>query len=127
MAKTYDTYQKLKGEDRTMSRPTRKESIEARIEAAVEQTELLQDVGRRVKHFIEAYERCMDMELKHIAEARLAEDWNPDSFKGKIVRNMEDDLQLLRSATDSPENARLHLDDLKILLDQFPQQLDIRI
>lgn len=112
MAKTFETYARLRDENATTHRP-----LEDRIDGAVELTELLQDVRRRVTEFVHAYEAAYDMELGHIVETRGAEDYKPESRRARVADNMELDLQSLSGLP----GARLLLDDVKILLEKFPQ------
>lgn len=117
MAKIFDTYERLRDANAATHR-----SLETRLEEAVEQTELLQDVRRRVDAFVKAYEAMFAPEVDHVRYTREQEGYDPESRAARVADNMEMDLQTLRSAPSRPENARLLFDDLKILLDQFPQK-----
>lgn len=118
MAKTFETYERLRDENAATHR-----KLEERIEGAVELTELLQDVRRRVGAFVIAYEKMFAPEVDHVKYTREQETYDPESRAARVADNMEMDLQTLRPAPAQPDNARLLLDDLKILLDKFPQQV----
>ncbi len=117
MAQIFETYERLQKENHDSSN-----KLEDRLEGAVEITELLQDVRRRVQAFVEAYDQMFAPEVDHVKYVREQENYDPEGRAAKVADNMEMDLQTLRSAPAQPDNARLFLDDLKVLLDQFPQK-----
>jgi len=114
MAKTYDDYQQT---DVQKARENGEEIIE-RVAKAMDRTEILQDVRRRVTAFVKAYEADVLIEVEHIAKVREAEGYDPASRVARVADNMEQDIQALAG----PPGKKLLLDDLKILLDQFPQK-----
>lgn len=93
MAETYDTYLKNKAVGEEDPRPP----MDRLLDAAVSQTELLQDVRTRVETFVKAYQRWADLdEVYHVVKG-------------------------LPHEADQPEPL-LYFDDLRILLERFPQQ-----
>lgn len=114
MAKTFEDYQAT---DPEKAREERTDVIE-RVAAAMDRTEILQDVARRVAQFVSAYEEMCAMELNHIREVRGEDGYDPDSRRARVAANMEQDLQNLAGLPGS----KLLLDDVKVLLDQFPQK-----
>lgn len=91
MAETFEQYEKNKALVRHSP------SLEMLIDTAMNQTELLQGVVRRVQAFVEAYQEWDDLEPSY-QELRSVSRENGD---------------LLGTLT---------FDDLKILLDKFPQR-----
>lgn len=118
MAETFEQYEKNKAQSRPVQE-NRWMSIEDRMDVAMNQTELLKGVCARVKAFVEAYEGFMEFEIKRVKEIRE----NPEATgrARSIADNMELDTQTLCAAPDEPQNARLLLDDLKVLLDQMAE------
>lgn len=118
MAQTYDDYERLKG----TALPGSGCSIEDRMDKAVEQTELLQDVRRRVERFIEAYEDLNGISVATVTEMRGRSDASERTLR--IADNIERSYQEIYSQghLGAKDFSAITLDDLKILLDQFPQK-----
>jgi hypothetical protein len=120
MAEIYDNYTVNAKQLDVKSRQDSRTFGKALFDVAMDQTDLLKEVRRRVQAFVDAYEPYMAMEVEHIAELRARPNVT-DRLKA-VADNMELDVQTLRSAPADPKNTHLFLDDLKILLDQFPQK-----
>jgi hypothetical protein len=121
MGKTYDEYEKNKATADTTPGPNRARFTE-RLDAAQDQRELLQGVRARVEMFVEAYEDSYAPELRDLAAMRAHENLTP--VQTAMLRNMERDLQQVTTTGRRPDGLPyvLTLDDLKVLLDQFPQK-----
>lgn len=121
MAETYDTYLKNKNQSENQGLPGQ-QSIVDRLESAVSQTELLQDVRRRVEAFVKAYEHLNRFGFQEAAKIRSRD--NPTERSLRIADAIEQQTQEIytQGHKGSSEFTALTLDDLKILLDQFPQQ-----
>jgi gas vesicle protein len=109
MAETFEKYQELKDSDGTHI------ALEKKLDIAMDMTELLKDVRRRVEAFVKAYEE--DIVPEELAAQRMRE----TGFEGR-ARVILDDLQNVQSVQDEQGKVQLRLDDVKILLDKFPQQ-----
>jgi hypothetical protein len=126
MAETYEQYEKNKqtaSKEGWTGSPAARPTFEDRLEAAMDQTELLKAVRRRVETFLRIYEE-RNADLRETAQAQR------EHGQGHMARAMADrmeaDYQEVAtvsgySRTDSPEE-RLLLDDLKVLLAEFPQK-----
>ena len=114
MAETYEQYEKNRAKGLVTNR-----SLEERVEAALDQTELFQGVRARVERFLAAYEGFMEFEREHAQAIR--NDPVASERALMIAMNMERSIQELASVPDEPKSSLL-LDDLRILLDQFPQK-----
>jgi hypothetical protein len=117
MAETYEQYEKNK--QGTVER----EAFDDRLSAAMDQTVLLKAVRRRVETFVRIYEE-RNREL--LEKARKMREEGSGIRTAAIAGGMEHDYQEVAtvsgySRAKNPEE-RLLLDDLKILLDQFPQE-----
>lgn len=112
MAETFEKYTKMRDTGGHLP-------LEQKIDLAMDQGELIRGVAARVTAYVRAYEGFMEWERKHVKEVRE----NPDATERarSIADNMELDYQTLMSAPDDPKNARLLLDDLKVLLDLLPE------
>jgi hypothetical protein len=118
MAKTFETYERLRDENTATHR-----KMEDRIEGAVEQTELLQDVRRRVQAFVDAYEE-LNAEYLKTAQALRGRSEKTDRQEA-MAANIERDYQEIytQGHHGAEDFTAITLDDLKVLLDQFPQQV----
>lgn len=117
MAKTYDDYERLRDENAAIHR-----KLEDRIEGAVELTELLQDVRRRVEAFITEYEVLNEDYLK-TARSILDREDKTDRQERVASNIMRDYQEIYAQGHHKPEGpTAIVLDDLKVLLDQFPQK-----
>jgi hypothetical protein len=118
MAKTFETYERLRDENAATHR-----KLEDRIEGAVELTELLQDVRRRVQAFVDAYE-TLNAEYLKTAQA-LRDHPKKTDRQAIIAANIERDYQEIYAQGHHGDETftAIALDDLKILLDKFPQQV----
>lgn len=120
----YDRYERLRDANNAGFR-----KLETRLEEAVELTELLQDVGNRVKAFIQAYEELNGISLATVKEIRDRTEQSPRSMA--IADNIERDYQQIykQGHEGAKDFTSINLDDLKVLLDFFAerQQLDVRI
>lgn len=116
MAETYEQYLKKTAEatDPT-GEASRWMSIEDRMGAAMDLTELLQGVRLRVEAFIEYYGAHVAEVLPFITEQRE----KGTSMALKVAELAELDIQTVNPGDGK---TRLFLDDLKVLLDQLPQK-----
>jgi hypothetical protein len=110
MAETYRKYRENR--ERSASR-----SMETRVNAIMDQTELLVSVCTRVQAFVDAYMGVVDSEIKRVAEIR--NDPKASERSRSVADNMELDVQTLYATPNDP-SARLLLDDLIVLLEQLP-------
>jgi len=126
MAETYDQYKRNRRLARERPPVTGVESAisatETRLNAALDQAELLRGVYARVKAFLEIYEDHNKDLLK------AAESFHQDAQgirSAAIAQRMEDTYQEVATVSgySRPKNPeeRLLLDDLKVLLDQMPE------
>jgi uncharacterized protein YyaL (SSP411 family) len=115
MAKTFESYERLRDENAATHR-----KLDDRIEGAVELTELLQDVRRRVQAFVDAYEELNEDYLK---SAQALRDRPEKTDRQEIMAaNIERDYQEIYTQRHPgvADVTAIALDDLKILLDKFP-------
>lgn len=103
MAKTFDEYQRLKSTGGTLP-------LEEKLNAAMDQTELIQGVCARVTAFVKAYE------LDTLPEALAVENMRENGHESRAAA-LSQDIQTLKSSMGTEGRVRLLLDDLKILLD----------
>lgn len=125
MGNVYEQYEKNQAVNAKSASELRKEglTLEDRVGAAMDQTELLQEVGRRVTAFVEAYERLNSLSLEEAKALRARPDQTERTRR--IADNIELAHQQLYTQGHPGQSGftALNLDDLKILLDQFPQGL----
>jgi hypothetical protein len=119
MAETYEQYlKKTAATTDPTGEASRWMSVEDRMGAAMDLTELLQQVRLRVEAFIERYEAEIADTMEFIAEQRA----KGTSLSVRTADLAELDIQAVAALSNPAEGkTRLTLDDLKILLQKFPQ------
>lgn len=122
MGNVYEQYEKNR-ENMKTGGEYKSGALYDRIDAAMDQTELLKDVRRRVTAFVEAYETLNSGALEEVELLRSRE--NPTDRVKAIADNIERDYQEVytQGHHGKEDFTAITLDDLKILLDQFPQGL----
>lgn len=114
MAETYEQYLKN-------ARAQQDRVMENSVGAAMDQVDLLRGVRQRVQEFVDFYESDMEPTMNFIREQRE----KGSELSLKTAELAEYDVQTVAndgSPTTRASSARLTLDDLKILLEQFPQK-----
>jgi hypothetical protein len=118
MAETYEQYEKLKNR----TKPTSWMTVEDKVDAALDQGELLRGVYARVAAFLESYEADVQPNLDVAAEIRERARVSAGKFSEQTADLMEADAQVVAEVRRvHHEHQRLFLDDLKVLLDQMPE------
>lgn len=111
MAKTYDEYRQYQ------ETKDQRHSTEDMVQAAMDQTELLQGVARRVQAFVNAWEKDIAPELEYAKRSQ-------EGGWGHRARTILDDTQRVADIWGAGPNDKvfLLLDDVKVLLAMFPQK-----
>lgn len=113
MAETYEQYEKNKG----VLGPEGYRPLEDRMNTALDQTELLNAVRERVQAFVNAYEQEAVPEMEYVRRSRE----EGLTLRAQMVEADVQRIERIRPPGTTEEYTLL-LDDLKILLDQFPQR-----
>lgn len=125
MAETFDEYEnnKINSSQEWPGGVAERKTFDTRLRASLDQVELLEGVFRRVTEFVRIYEESN----KDMLEAAQRSRKEGRGLRSAAIANgMENDYQEVAtvsgySRAKNPEE-RLLLDDLKVLLDQFPQK-----
>lgn len=109
---TYSEYLKNKG----LTDPEKHESLETRVNAALDADEAVKAALERLKGFLDAYSRDREAEID-LAEKYLLREDEERKWGVRLWR----DIQQLASTEKRLDGSQAHLlyDDLRVLLDRF--------